>query len=135
MFRIVWPVTKQLDTLLDPYRDAAANRDAAAITGDEGAIKICSAWNKIPVQWKKAAGKAPANVTACWLWLWEGCSYDLKKLAAAAQLSERKTLKALRACVIARLLYPDGTISTAAEHAIDTRPTKRAPGRPPKEKT
>ncbi len=120
-------MTIQLSLMIGEYRAHENDRDAAVIAGDAEALRVCAAWPRITMRWKRTPYKPKYNElsnNAHWLWLWRGCEYDLQQLAQAVQLSERKTLKALRACVIARLIYPDGTISSAATTAIDGRSSK-----------
>ena len=128
-------MTKQLDDLLSGHRDAEDDRDSQIVIGDDEATRVLAAWSRISTKWKKPSGKPPADEHQRWLWLWMGASYDLQQLTQATRLTERQAVSALRACVLARLVYPDGTISDPATKAVDARKGKRKPGRPPKDES
>lgn len=93
--------------------------------GDDESIRVLAAWPRCRAEWKRGAGKQPLQPNTLWVWMWRGVSFDLSSLSRAVRLSQRKTLKALRSCVVAGLLYPDGSRHGDADVLLEALAAKK----------
>jgi hypothetical protein len=122
-----------LDELLAPYR-AETNTRAAAIAGDERAVRLLAAWSAFPVPtWSAPASLQPTEPRLRWQWIWTGVRINAieAELAAAAGVPVEIVDFTMRTLIALRLVFPDGSISESAEallmQRLDTH-TKRQRG-------
>ena len=118
-----------IEELLKGYRKLEKREDLAGVVDDPVGIRFLAAWRRQVPSWKKPRAKQPTEIGLLWLWLWSGVRYDREELAIAAKVNESAAELYLRACVSARIVYPDGTISKPATRLIAAHVTNRFPGK------
>ncbi len=109
----------KLDTLLEPYRDSTDNIGVVTVIDDVQAKKLLAAWTRYNPSWTKPKGRRPADTTELWYWLWEGVDVDTHALAAMANVSPHVVGPKFEVLIHARLVLPDGTITTPAKALLN----------------
>lgn len=79
------------------------------------AKNVLAMWPQVRKEWKRPKSKPPKDDADLWIWLWRGMRYDLTSLAESARMTEHDAAATMRYLVTARVVYPDGSISRAAE--------------------
>ncbi len=124
-----------LGQLLAGFRKLEKREDLAGVVDDPVAIRFLAAWQRQVPTWKRSRAKQPTELGLLWVWVWAGVRYDRAALGIAAKINESTAELYLRSCVSARIVYPDGTISTPAKRLIAAHVKNRFPGarrgRPP----
>ncbi len=86
----------------------------------DGAVRLVMAsWANIKVDMMPPIGRPPADNWERWEWLWSQTRFDIYELSNATGMDERVTT-AFSKARCNRLIYPDGTISSAATKTLMT---------------
>lgn len=106
-----------LPQLLAPYRRQELERTPGAC-GTRAARQLLAAWSPAWCAWTPPTSPAPADLTDRWRWLWGHVELHAPDFVAACALPQAAGLAAFEGLVALRLVYPDGTISRAAQRLL-----------------
>ncbi len=127
----------ELEDHLREFRATESMSSAMLVIDDTDAKKLLAAWTTFPpVPWAQPQSEVPTDARHRWDWIWSGVPVELDELARAAGVSVHVAPAKWRVLVAGRLVYPDGTISSAADAALRAHVAAhvgRRPGRPRKE--
>jgi hypothetical protein len=115
-----------LADLLQPFR-VVDERATAIAAGDVAAHRMIAAWpNLVLPTWRCPRSVLPPDDARRWLWIWTGYLGGpdepgfLSELGRRARVSDRDVIERWPALIGARLVFPDGTISAAAERLVQS---------------
>ena len=102
--------------VLEYYRTLEGDSPASAylLVDDAEARRIVAAWSTFPSLWSAPTGQAPADPARRWEWLWRGCRVSFAALAVCSGVVPSVTREKFALLKGNRLIYPDGSIATAA---------------------
>ena len=129
----LWYTLRVLADLLRPYRKHEQLLGLTVVTGDLTALRVLAAWLTWPTPpWRRARRKQPADERLLWDWIWEPVwnAIDFGDFGLAAGLAPGDAERALRTCLSARLVYPDGEISEGAKALLQAHIQRELPSRP-----
>lgn len=84
------------------------------IIDDEDAQKVIAAWDSMATRWKVPDGIPPHEERELWEWLWINMQINYDELALRAGVSRLTAERRFKMLIAARLVYPNGTISSNA---------------------
>ena len=120
-----------LESVLAPFRGLEQNTDAVVVLGDEQAMRVLVAWQKIDNEWSPPATRVPV-VTAGGmgrLWKWIVAGWDVLKIerevARLAGVPRHIAHEKLEMLVGNRLIYPDGSMAGGARSALAIHTAKK----------
>ena len=117
-----------LQELLVPFRKMESNDQAIVMVGDDECVRVFIAWKNARHDWRKAPGKPPpfaSNGADLWDWLCKGWDHDLMEISRAAGVTKDTANAKLYMLMKNRLIYPDGTASSAATLAVQIHMSKK----------
>ncbi len=125
-------MASELLDYLDCYRAQENNLAVSLLVEDSTARRILVAWTlyaRIPA-WVRPEGELPPDdERKRWEWLWQPVmdALDMDDLSAVCGMAAFGLQRKLRQLVSARLMYPDGTITKAAEAVIRAKTSQSLP--------
>lgn len=117
----------RLRELLEPFREQESKADLALIVDRPDCIKALAIWPTINWEWDTPEGNRPLHDERLWGWLWKGGRWDIEAMATAMDLTKLETELVLSALAVARVIYPDCTISKPAKELVDAYVRKMYP--------
>lgn len=102
---------------LAPFRarEMALRANAVALLRSPAVLRVALAWRVTPIACELPASPCPAGESAIWRWIWEGVDVDEDAIAAAAGVAPEDARHFLRALILNRLIYPDGSVATIVD--------------------
>lgn len=116
---------EQLEKALDVFRLETIRRIDFLIQDGE-VRKVAVAWEGMPTRWKAPAWAAKSDGgNEDWDRLWKGCQPDFVALGRRAGLETVKAAMAFEVLRANRLVFPDGTLDSAAARLLDALAAER----------
>ena len=116
-------VLGRLQDLLKQFKSSENTQSVHLLKGDDVAIKVLAAWPKLPliIQEPMVIGTVPQHRANIWKYAWRFRKIDYRTLEDVTGV-EKSVLKDKVALLVAhQLIYPDGSLSRAAEAFVTGR--------------
>lgn len=128
----------ELIDLLNTFKAVEEDTDSITVLGDDEAMRVLAAWKRTDQKWSRPKTKMPTmqagNHAAVWAWICEGWIFDNDGIARGADLSLRVVHVKIRMLILARLIYPDGSVSKAARAALQVHVAQKLGIKPKRSK-
>lgn len=99
----------------------------AGFRSNPGLMKLLSVWHLVHYEIRPPESPAPdADGTLRWMWLWDWWWSDAHEIGELCGLDARTVKRVIRQAILARLVYPDGTLPAAARAALKSQAAKMA---------
>lgn len=120
-----------LESVLAPFRGLEQNTDAVVVLGDEQAMRVLVAWQKLDNKWSPPTARAPVVSAGAMgrLWKWVVAGWDIggveRDIARLAGVPRHIAHEKLEMLVGNRLIYPDGSMASGARSALAIHTAKK----------
>lgn len=119
----------QLEAVLAVFRSLERSDDAIVVLGDDAAMRVLVAWSHLDQSWQRPATAQPQAIHGrlgrLWDWVVAGWELDARAVSRVAGVPMATAHKKLSVLVGNRLIYPDGSMSTAVQRALTLYTAKK----------
>ncbi len=116
-------VISRVQELLKPFKSAENANSLKFVADDQSALAVLAAWLDLPVTLQEplAFGTAPQHKPNLWKYIWKFRRIDFRELEKKTGIEDRRLLQEkIDLLSTHQLIYPDGSISQAAQSLISS---------------
>ncbi len=117
-------VINRVENILKSFKSAENASGVKFVQGDDVAVKILSIWPELSVSMSEplAFGGPPEHKANLWKYVWKFRRIEYHDIEKKTGIEDRKLIQEkLNLLVTHQLIYPDGSISQAAQSFLNSR--------------